>query len=91
MSKSAADNDSIITGVLQTPLKMIDVPGGDVLRAMKRSDLGYLGFGEAYFSTVELGAVKAWKRHRKMVLNLIVPIGAVRFVIYDDRTKTKVG
>ena len=52
---------------------------------MKCDSKGYAGFGEAYFSTVESGAVKAWKRHRQMVLNLIVPIGSIRFVIYDTR------
>ena len=32
-----------------------------------------------------LHAIKGWKRHKKMVLNLIVPIGSVRFILYDDR------
>ena len=43
------------------------------------------GFGEAYFSQVDKGAVKAWKCHKKMTLNLIVPVGEVRFVLFDDR------
>lgn len=55
---------------------------------MKSSDQGYAGFGEAYFSTIEPGAVKAWKRHRKMILNLVVPIGSIRFVIHDDREES---
>lgn len=75
----------MIDGLLLTQLKTIDVPGGDVLHAMKSSDPGYVGFGEAYFSLVESRAVKAWKRHREMTLNLVVPTGAVRFVLYDDR------
>ena len=74
-----------IGGVLVTPLKVIDASGGDVLHGMKRSDIGFLGFGEAYFSTVEKGVVRAWKRHRKMTLNLVVPLGAVRFIVYDNR------
>ena len=80
---------SNIDGVLLTPLKVINVPGGDVLHGMKCSDSGYLGFGEAYFSEVEPGAVKAWKRHKKMTLNLVVPMGAVRFIIFDDRQNSK--
>jgi dTDP-4-dehydrorhamnose 3,5-epimerase len=75
-----------IEGVMVTPLKIINVPGGDVLHAMKSSDPGYDGFGEAYFSTVELGATKAWKRHQKMTLNLVVPVGSVRFILFDDRS-----
>ena len=80
---------SSIDGVLLTQLKVIDVHGGDVLHGMKCSDLGYSAFGEAYFSEVEPGAVKAWKRHKKMILNLMVPLGAVRFIIFDDRQNSK--
>jgi dTDP-4-dehydrorhamnose 3,5-epimerase len=76
---------SKIDGVILTPLNIIEVPGGNVLHGMKSGDAGYSDFGEAYFSMIEQGSIKAWKRHRQMVLNLIVPLGAVRFVIYDDR------
>lgn len=78
-------NTGNIEGVILTPLEIINVPGGDVLHAMKRSDPGYCGFGEAYFSTIEPGVVKAWKRHREMVLNIVVPVGKIRFVLFDDR------
>jgi len=71
--------------VLISPLKIIEVPDGDVLHAVKVSDTGFHGFGEAYFSTIKNGKVKAWKRHRKMTLNLVVPTGAIRFVLFDDR------
>ena len=67
-----------------TPLKRISVTGGDVLHAMKKSDAGYVDFGEAYFSLVEFGAIKAWKRHLQMTLNLVVPIGEVQFVLIDS-------
>ena len=67
-----------------TPLKRISVTGGDVLHAMKKSDTGYVGFGEAYFSLVEFGKKKAWKRHLQMTLNLVVPIGEVQFVFIDS-------
>ena len=75
----------MIEGVIITPLKIINVQGGDVLHAMKRSDTGFSEFGEAYFSIVEPGCVKAWKRHHTMTLNLIVPLGKIRFIIFDDR------
>lgn len=64
-----------------TPLKRIATSGGDVLHGMKRGEAGYAGFGEVYFSWVAKNAVKGWKRHREMTLNLIVPIGTVRFVL----------
>lgn len=72
-------------GVVFKRLRRITTDGGDVLHAMKASDPEYCGFGEAYFSIVKSGAVKGWKRHRTMTLNLVVPVGAVRFVIHDDR------
>lgn len=76
----------MIAGVLVTPLKEIDTPGGNVFHAMKASDEGYRGFGEAYFSTAQTGKIKPWKRHNRMTLNLVVPIGKIRFVLHDDRT-----
>ena len=75
----------MIKDVLITKLDVIDTPGGNVMHAMKESSIGYSGFGEAYFSQVDKGAVKAWKRHKEMTLNLMVPLGEVRFVLFDDR------
>lgn len=80
----------MIEGVVLTPLRIIDTPGGDVMHAMKQSDSSFSGFGEAYFSQIEHGAIKAWKRHREMILNLVVPVGEVRFVLYDDRENQSV-
>jgi len=75
-----------IEGVLLTPLKKIFHPKGDILHGIKRSDSGFVEFGEAYFTRVNPGEIKGWNRHRKMTLNLVVPSGAVLFVVYDDRT-----
>ena len=77
--------DRNMHGVLLSQQKIIDTVGGNVLHGMKNSDCGYDGFGESYFSTINAGSIKGWKRHRQMTLNLIVPIGEIRFVIYDDR------
>ena len=74
-----------VNEIITTPLKRIPVIGGDVLHAMRKSDLGFAGFGESYFSQVERDTVKAWKRHIHMTLNLIVPIGKVRFVFMDNK------
>ena len=72
--------------ILVTALKRIPTTGGDVLHALKYSDPGFSGFGEAYFSWVEPGVIKAWKRHRRITLNLIVPLGQARFVFHDAET-----
>ncbi|MDM8160287.1 dTDP-4-dehydrorhamnose 3,5-epimerase family protein [Labilibaculum sp. K2S] len=72
-------------GVTLHDLKQFNVPKGNVFHALKATDEGYVGFGEAYFSEIESGAIKGWKRHNRFVLNLIVPVGKIRFVIYDNR------
>lgn len=77
----------MIDDVLITPLGIIDTPGGNVMHAMKNSSIGFSGYGEAYFSQIDMGAVKAWKRHKRMILNLVVPIGKIKFVLFDDREK----
>ncbi len=69
-----------LASILLTQLPRIQTTGGDVLHAMKQSDAGYGGFGEAYFSWVAVGAIKGWKRHTRMAMNLVVPLGEVRFV-----------
>jgi dTDP-4-dehydrorhamnose 3,5-epimerase len=69
-----------LTDILVTPLQRVETVGGDVLHGMKQSDAGYAGFGEAYFSWVSIDAVKAWKRHTQMTMNVVVPVGKVRFV-----------
>ena len=68
--------------ILVTPLKRIPTDGGDVMHALKNSDNGFNGFGEVYFSWVNKGAIKAWKCHQRMTLNLVVPLGEVRFVFH---------
>ncbi|MBU0925266.1 WxcM-like domain-containing protein [bacterium] len=74
-------------GVILTPLKQIHHPKGDIFHAMKKSDDGFDGFGEAYFSTINQDDIKGWKKHTQMILNLVVPIGEIEFVIYDKESK----
>lgn len=74
-----------LQGVLLTPLRTVSTPSGPVYHGIKASDPGYAGFGEAYFTTVEHGAIKAWKKHLRMVCNLIVPVGCIRLQLVDSR------
>jgi dTDP-4-dehydrorhamnose 3,5-epimerase len=74
--------------VFITQLKRIYHPKGDVFHAIKKSDLGFNGFGEAYFTAILHGETKGWKRHSQMCLNLIVPVGMVRFYIYNELDNT---
>lgn len=70
-------------GVTLTPLKQITHSKGDIFHAMKVSDEGFFGFGEAYFSTVNKNDIKGWKKHTEMILNLVVITGEVEFVVHN--------
>jgi dTDP-4-dehydrorhamnose 3,5-epimerase len=73
----------MLSDVLDTRLRRIPTSQGEVRHGLKASDPGFAGFGEVYFSEVIGGHVKGWKRHRRMVMNLIVVSGTVRFILHD--------
>ncbi len=79
------NGQSSIDGVLVTGLRQVVDERGAVLHHMRSDAPEFTTFGECYFSEMIPGAVKAWKRHREQTQHLAVPIGRVRFVIYDDR------
>lgn len=72
-------------GIFVTVLKKIVHPKGNILHCMKKSDPGFSGFGEAYFSTIKFNEIKGWNFHHNITLNLVVPIGETVFVIFDTR------
>ncbi|HTQ65268.1 MAG TPA: hypothetical protein VMI12_10740 [Puia sp.] len=72
-------------GVSITTLKIIKRDQGNIMHGMKSDENGYAGFGEAYFTFVKHRAIKGWKKHGRMTLNLVVPAGVVKFVLFDDR------
>ncbi len=76
----------MIDGVVVRPLERFADERGRVLRMLRADSDLFDRFGEVYFSTVRSGAVKAWRRHRRSSMNLAVPVGRVRVVLYDDRS-----
>ena len=79
-----------LNNITLTKLKKITNSGGDILRVIKNNDKGFTNFGEAYFSWIKYNAIKAWKIHNRMTLNLIVPIGKVKFVFFLPNNKKKI-
>lgn len=75
-----------IDGVVAAPLRVIEGARGAVLHMLCADWPLFTGFGEVYFSEINPGVVKAWKRHRRMTQRLAVPVGRVKFVLYDDRS-----
>lgn len=71
-------------GVILSRLKRIHNPKGDIFHVMKKSDEEFSEFGEAYFSMIYKNDIKGWKKHKQMVLNLVVPVGAIEFVVYNE-------
>jgi dTDP-4-dehydrorhamnose 3,5-epimerase len=78
----------MLDGMIKTDLNIIKTESGSVLHALKQTDLGFKKFGEVYFSTVGKDAIKAWKLHQHMTLNLVVPVGSVLFCFLDNREKS---
>jgi dTDP-4-dehydrorhamnose 3,5-epimerase len=75
----------MIDGVKISPLRQIPDERGVIMHMMKETDEAFERFGEIYFSGVNPGAIKAWHIHTKMTLNYAVPIGQIKFVLFDDR------
>ena len=73
------------SNIILKKLKKFQLDDGDVLHALKASENEYSGFQEAYFSSIKNNKIKAWKMHYRMTMNLIVPIGKVQFIFYDQK------
>ena len=59
------------------------------MHMLRADSLEFKKFGEIYFSKVNCGAVKAWKQHQEMILNLAVPVGKIKLVLWDNRKGSK--
>ncbi len=77
----------ILNKIKVTPLKIIKLSAGNIMKALNKNELKNWIFGEAYFSKIKFGKIKAWKYHLKMTLNLVVPHGKVKFVFYSEKLK----
>lgn len=73
----------MIDGVVITSLKQIRDERGAVLHMLRTDAPHFAGFGEVYFSIVNPGVIKGWRRHTKMTMSLTVPKGRVKLVLAD--------
>jgi len=76
----------MIEGVVISSLTQIHDERGAVYHMLRSDSPRFFGFGEVYFSIINPGIVKGWKRHSKMVMNLAVPKGKIQLVLVDHRT-----
>ena len=78
----------MLEGMIKSELNIIHADTGTVMHALKNTDNGFKEFGEVYFSSVNKNSIKAWKLHKEMTLNLIVPVGEVQFCFLDVREQS---
>jgi dTDP-4-dehydrorhamnose 3,5-epimerase len=77
-----------IEGVYKTKLDIIPTQGGKVFHGFKNLSIeDKLDIQEVYFSTIKYKQIRGWKLHKKMTLNLVVPIGKVRISLIKDDIK----
>ena len=81
-------SNSIIEGVVLTPLKQIKDERGAVFHVMKNNSETFYSFGEAYFSKINKKVVKGWKYHKEMKQNFCVPYGKLKLVLFDNRVNS---
>jgi dTDP-4-dehydrorhamnose 3,5-epimerase len=74
-----------IPGLLLSAASRIPVEAGDAITFIKEGERGYMGIAEVYGSFIKQGAKKGWRRHNEITLNIVVPVGQIRFVLYDNR------
>ncbi len=75
----------MIHDVVTYPLRQIFDERGKVMHMLREDSCQFKQFGEIYFSTVNPGAIKAWRLHKLMTLNYAVVHGHIKLVLYDDR------
>lgn len=63
---------------------------GNIIKFIKKNDKNYKKFGELYFTWVKNNYLKGWKFHKKMHMNLTVPVGKIRCMFYDKKTNKKI-
>lgn len=80
--------NDMIDGVLIHPLRQISDERGKIMHMLRSDDAHFQKFGEVYFSVVYPGVIKAWHKHKEMMLNYAVVSGVIKMVLFDDRIES---
>jgi dTDP-4-dehydrorhamnose 3,5-epimerase len=65
-------------------LERFESEAGGTWRCLRSVDAGFAGFSEVYFSWINPGHTKAWKRHKIATCNFVVPVGKVTFMVETE-------
>ncbi len=78
----------MIQDVKITPLKILSDSRGSVMHMMRNDSKIFESFGEIYFSTIYKDSIKAWHLHKESTLNYACIKGAVKLVLFDERSES---
>ena len=68
----------------KTELKIVPTNGGNVLHGYLKNNPDNIDIHEVYFSTIKKDQIRGWRMHKKMKVNLIVPIGKVKVRLVQE-------
>jgi dTDP-4-dehydrorhamnose 3,5-epimerase len=68
----------------KTELNIVPTDGGNVLHGYLKNNPDKIDIHEVYFSTINKDQIRGWKMHKKMTVNLMVPIGKVKIHIVQE-------
>jgi dTDP-4-dehydrorhamnose 3,5-epimerase len=75
----------MIDGVFIKPLGVFQDERGRVMHMLRADNPIFKQFGEVYFSVINPGFIKGWKKHLRITQYFAVPVGNIKLVLYDDR------
>ena len=78
--------DKNLNNIREIKLKVFQNVKGNILRGFRKSRSNKFPFKEIYFSRIKYNKIKGWKYHKKMRMELFVPIGQVKFVFFNHFT-----
>lgn len=81
--------NKLVAGLILTRTKIFESADGNLLKILSSRCDGFSEFGEVYISTIKKNKIKGWKKHKQMIVNLVVPSGEVKLVVFDDREVSK--
>ena len=75
----------MIDGLKVIPLVQHCDDRGRVMEILRKDDPHFAGFGQAYFSSIYPGVIKAWHAHQKQTDCISVIHGMAKIGFFDDR------
>ncbi len=75
----------MIEGVKVKKLRVIPDERGMLMEMVRCDDEDFIKFGQVYMTTAYPGVVKGWHYHRKQYDNMVVVMGMMKIVLYDNR------